>query len=280
MPSKEKFKVIDDIFNDIENEHYTSKIGSYPIYPPERPQVMPLNHLMKSNQNPKRFQEIFGNYQNFSHMEEKNFDTVKKYVNHERIPEERPYHSTPVKMEQYPLDNIPRVKFFEDVPMNSRPGNYKRKIYEAISNYFQGFTMTKVDVIGQYAIFKALIGSLISVGARFIVAIVKNNSSLPIGSKMPLIALEWVSFQTRNLEDDSEIAKFQLQPFHYSKPIGTILEDTIRISRQTSKSNIYLCDNLPLTVEILKDKADEILAETATVSMALEVFNTVLSWNN
>jgi hypothetical protein len=111
-----------------------------------------------------------------------------------------------------------------------------------------------------------------------VVAIVKEDAA-GIGEQRPLASLGWDSFQTRWTDDDIECRKFQMSTFPYGRPDqGSMLDDTIRLSRETKSAFKYQCDNLPLAVELIKLREDEHMAETGTVASALETFQCVLSW--
>ncbi len=68
--------------------------------------------------------------------------------------------------------------------------------------------------------------------------------------------------------------------YAYAKPAHTILDDRIMLSRKTTKTLIYYCDNLPLKVEILIEKENEQISETGSVSSALELFQTILTFTD
>jgi hypothetical protein len=180
----------------------------------------------------------------------------------------------------------PKMKYIEyDQPVY-QPKSYQQNInqkrapiYKAISDYFPFFVMTKVDIINNHSIYKGIVSCMLCDGDRYIIAIVKNDSA-QVGSRRSLDELQWESFQTRYQDNDKDIIKFGMSSHSYSKPENTILDDTIRLNRQTTTSYLYQCDNLPLSVELLKndEKDHEEYNETGTVSNALEQFSTILTF--
>jgi hypothetical protein len=243
--------------------------------------LMPYNHAMKRSGNAERMKEIFGDHQVYTSMDNLDFNQPKK-VEQFQVPETVQYSGY-----------IPRAKILDDsgtlqsmnrgmvqsTPRSGTPPSYRLQVYNAILEYFPEFIMTKTGQHGQFAIYKAPAQCLLCNGVRFVVVIVKDDT-IGIGERRPLSTLAWESFQTRWTEDDSECRKFQMVQFPYSKPDKeTILDDTIRLSRETAESFKYTCDNLPLNVEILKTKSDETIADSGTVSSALEMFSTVLNWS-
>lgn len=181
----------------------------------------------------------------------------------------------------------PRVKFIDEnivtnnTNMNTNESvenNIKQKVYNAVIEYFSGFVMTKVSVYGKYSVYKSSVKCLLCDGGiRYVVAIVADDND-QIGTKKKLSTLKWVSFQTRYSDDDTEFIKYRLTNHQYKKPENTVLDDVIRLVRKTSNSSIYNSDNLPIQVEIIHTKDDESIADTGTVSGAIELFSTVIEF--
>lgn len=153
----------------------------------------------------------------------------------------------------------------------------KRKIYNAFSDYFPDFIMTKIKAEGPYSVYKSTVKSLLYDGVRFLVCITKRDNN-QIGKRVKLSNLEWICFQTRFSLDDSEVTKFNLTEHQYARPMETILDDVIEMDRETEKSVIYNANKLPLTVEILKEKDHNDLSSRGTISSALEIFNTLVTF--
>lgn len=244
--------------------------------------LAPYNHAMKRMGNAERMKEIFGDHQVYSSMDNINFNSQTKRTERFQTPAESQYSGyiprSKVLDGSNPLLNTVQGSALSG-SRNVNPPSHRLQVYNAILEYFPEFIMTKTGQHGQFGIYKAPAQCLLCNGVRWIIAIVKDDSAT-IGERRPLSTLPWESFQTRWTEDDSECRKFQMVQFPYSKPDGeTILDDTIRLSRETEGSFKYTCDNLPLDVEILKMKKDETIAESGTVSSALEMFSTVLSWS-
>lgn len=249
--------------------------------------IAPYQHVMKRAGNAEKMKEIFGENQVYSSM-----DTI-----------EFPNRNSPVKnserFDPNPMSSyrgyIPKVKVLDGSDMRGAvregfstenkqnrmtiktPSNDRVKIYNAILQHFPGYVMTKTSQHGSFGIYKAIVQCLLCNGIRYAVAIVEENTA-SIGEKKNLSELAWESFQTRYSEDDKEAVKFQLGTFEHGHDGNSILDDTIRLNRETKESFKYICDNLPLSVELLKTREDESMAETGTVISALETFACVLSF--
>lgn len=256
-----------------ENVHYSTfgqdarqtESHNYPMEEHGMPQI---SHTMKRRGDNHKLSEIFGNQQNFSRMDEIEIKTASGA----RIPQN---YSKEEDYSQYTTFSNSRA---------TQPINFinttdpKETIYRAISEYFKGFTMTKVQVFGKYSVYKAVATCLLcDGGVRFVVAIVLNDSN-QLGFKTPLSSLKWESFQTRYQQDDKEVGMFKLNSFSYHRPQQTILNDKIKIRSQHSHSNLYTCDTLNLQIEVLKEKEDEYFADHGTVAGALELFSTILTF--
>jgi hypothetical protein len=313
-PDKPRFKVLDgsspdqgersfpstQTRNTAGNDNYTDmRRDQNPSYhtlpnPDTAHYVQPYQHTMKRPSNADRMKEIFGEHQDYSRLNEPDF----KRSNREEYgvnPMVMPPRNDPRQMQveqprQNPVGNLPRMKYIEaDDPRpgggerNQQPtkdiSNDYRKIYNAILEVFPRFIMTKTAAFGQFSVYKAVVQCLLCDGTRYVVAIVKDDTS-PIRTKKPLTMLAWVNFQTRYLDDDREHKEFQLSSHPYVKPDRTILDDVIRLSRKTTTANLYNCDNLPLDVEVIRTRDDEDIAEVGSVFGALELFSTLLSFSD
>lgn len=170
--------------------------------------------------------------------------------------------------------NSPRRPDYPLIRMNDNDKKYE--VYKAINEYFKDFVLTKTSIHGDFSVYKSIVQCLLCTGVRYIVAIVKDDSS-PLKTRKLLHTLNWVSFQTRFSEDDKELVKFKVGTYTQIRPENTILDDIIRLNRKTNNSNIYYCDNLPLQVEILREEDDDI-AEIGKVTSALELYSTILTF--
>ena len=224
--------------------------------------------------------------QNDQYEQSKQYHEQKQnYSQQQPIRQMKPYGSS--EQQSCSLER-PKMKIldsslFEKVPeYTANQDTYgererKNSVYQAINEYFKNFVLTKTAIHGEYSVYKAIVECLICTGVRYIVAIVKNDSN-PVTSKKPLHTLHWVSFQTRLAEDEGEMQQFGVDAFTQNRPQESVLDDIIRLNRKTGKSYIYNCDNLPLQVEILQQEDEDDLAELGKVSLALELYSTILTF--
>lgn len=275
-----------------------SSFQSYASYPRGDHTVMPFRHAMKRGTDNRVLSDIFGTKQDFSRFDKiapQTRDSAHSLPSYQRPPSQHFAGSSVTGS----MSELPKVQFigeFEHLMNENRAGpnnsqrmpsegshkgqnSQRQQVYNAVIEHFPGFVMTKTKIVGRHSVYKAVASCLLCDGVRYVVAITANDPS-PVGTKSPLSLLKWESFQTRFQDDDSEVKQFRLQSAKQEKPFGTILSDIIRLSRKTSTSNVYLCDNLPLLVEVIRSKEDEFIAETGTVESALDLFSTVLSFTD
>ena len=245
----------------------------YHTFPSETHGMPQFQHVLKRKGDQHKLGEIFGSNQNFNRMSQiEANDAAGLRVPHS-ADQTNPWQSAGHTRGNQNQDfRGTRQNANQDAP---RQTSNRDKVYAEFASYFQGFVLTKIRVFNNYSVYKAIAQCLLcDGGVRFIVAIVPNDMNR-IGAKVPLSSLRWDSFQTRFQEDDSEIKQFNIQTFAYNRL--SCLTDKIRLLRQTTNSNMYQCDVLPLQVEVLREKEDY-YADTGTVGSALELFNTIVSF--
>lgn len=272
LNTNSNFKVIDD------SEFKRSDIPTYHTLPGRETHMMPFSHAMKrsavtTENTAERYNEIFGDTRLYNSSAKKSHESETR--------------KKPEGAQQYQPQGGPRMKILGDLQIDEVSANQdlalsgvdmdKRKVYNAIIQYFPNFELIKSVNYNGFGVYKAIVKCLLCTGVRYIVAIVKNDP-YSIGTVRPLSVIKWDSFQTRFAEDDKDFRQFAYDSFNYEKPNETILDDRIKVVTRNKMSQVYQCDNLPLQVEILKMKEHEDLSDYGTVSSALELFQTVLTF--
>jgi len=175
-------------------------------------------------------------------------------------------------------------------PVTSQyPNNLQQRLFEregeyehirfAISTVFQGFKLVKTSQYGPWGVYKSPVNSMVANTDKYIVAIVENDS-VPLGSIVPLESIKWKSFQTRSCADiTKEMNGYYIATQGYTLPRerNTILYDKIKKVMEYPDKCIFLPDNLPIKLEVLKSKEDEFIADEGNVIACLELYQTILS---
>lgn len=162
----------------------------------------------------------------------------------------------------------------------STPSSVQSLIRQRVNSIYDSFVMTKVGQYQDMGIYKALIDSLIAGPSRYIVAIVPQDSA-PMSSEKMLSSLRWVSFQTRTTENIAkEFNGIQVYPQQYRITTQNNITDPVNLIEEKRSHFLYLPENLPVKIEVLKLKEDDNFARKGTVSSALELYQTVLTIEN
>jgi len=162
----------------------------------------------------------------------------------------------------------------------STPNSVHTLIRQKVSNVYDSFVMTKVGQYQDMGIYKALVNSLLAGPSRYIVAIVPQDSA-PMNTEKMLSSLKWISFQTRTTENIAkEFNGAQVYPQSYTINSQNNIADPVNLIEEKRSHFLYLPENLPIKIEVLKLKEDDSFARKGTVSSALELYQTVLTIEN
>jgi hypothetical protein len=151
---------------------------------------------------------------------------------------------------------------------------------QKINDMYSNFIMTKVGQYENYGIYKALVDSYTAGPSKYVVAIVPNDVT-PLGGQKPLSALKWESFQTRSTTSIlKEFNNMEVRPQSYRITQENNVSDNINLIDERRTHYIYVAENLPLKIEVLKIKPEDVFSERGTVTSALELYQTVVTIEN
>ena len=155
----------------------------------------------------------------------------------------------------------------------------KQSIRKSISDYFGNLVMTKLKKTDptenkpSYSIYYAKIGCMLCVDDRYVIAIVESDP-YPIGSQEYLSEMNWISFQTRTIEQPLSQLKTQQTKSVMTRQIT----DKIHLQEKTQDRNVYMASTLPLKIELLYTTEDDNYSNSGTIQSALDTYNCVLSF--
>jgi len=158
--------------------------------------------------------------------------------------------------------------------------NPVQALRDAISSVYQNVNMLKTHQYGIYSVYKAPVENMTAGNYKYIVAIVPNHEYVQLGGYHSLRGLPWISFQTRNTDNPAaELGNSRPQPTQYSLPRDnkSPLFDKINLVLEQPQMFVYMAENMPCKVELLKQKQGEFAAQKSTIISALEAFNTVIT---
>ena len=152
----------------------------------------------------------------------------------------------------------------------------KENIYKEISIYFDNPIMFKIrNVSEKYSVYMCNTHYLMN-KYRYLIA-VTNYDPYELRFEQKLSDLEWVSFQTRTLDDYHKLPRHTYIP----KRQG-ISSEKITKSYLDPYKSVYDCEHSPLQVTLLHKRKDtqHEYQEKGYIGAALETFSTLLSFKN
>ncbi len=151
----------------------------------------------------------------------------------------------------------------------------KNKIYTDFVNCFGNFVLTKgmdtpTNRGNSFSIYYAKVGCLLCIEDRFIVVVVPNDGQL-IGNHERLSNLNWISFQTRII-DESPIPHLKAQELQNNN-----LSHTVSLNSRLNDRYVYDCDEFPLRIELLLDEDNANYSEKGTLKTCLDTYMCVVN---
>lgn len=154
----------------------------------------------------------------------------------------------------------------------------REHIYDMFTDYFNNPDMLKVKNTDNLSMYMTKTYCLTSTTCRYIIAFVPMNN-YEIGSFENLNNLKWVSLQTRTLED-----KFPgvTRPHGYVPEEKGPLMSKIHRTKIDKEASTYQCADYPLIITLLHDnkKNSDSYQNSGNIIIALESWNTIVTWNN
>jgi hypothetical protein len=149
------------------------------------------------------------------------------------------------------------------------------QVYQQFCSYFENPIMTKVKDDDKFSTYAVKLYCLLSKECRYLIAIMYRTIDV-IGTQTRLSDIEWISFQTRTLRESFKCST-------HSFIVNSLHEfSTSAIERKevTKEASSYIALSLPIIVTLLhtKNKTAESYQKSGTVMLALETFETVITF--
>jgi hypothetical protein len=148
------------------------------------------------------------------------------------------------------------------------------KIRKSVANYYPNIYMTKVKYENGYSIYYAKIRQLISIEEHYIIAISEENF-YPLNATVPLESVKWISFQTRIIKKCEYKIKGQALNLQTA---NETLHSQINLKERKIDRFVYLSEEYPITVELLKSKSGDVFAEKGTIKGCLDTFSCIINF--
>jgi hypothetical protein len=152
----------------------------------------------------------------------------------------------------------------------------KNDIYKAFSVYFENPILTKIKNVQNYSVYMTKIHSLLGNAYRYLILFIDNDYQ-DIGNTKNMDSFEWVSLQTRTLEE-----QHRLKQHLYTIKKNAPLTQKITVKTQDEKQSVYTCETFPLIVTLLHTRKNSTYQyqPTGTIVSALETFQTIINFDN
>ena len=150
----------------------------------------------------------------------------------------------------------------------------KNHVYEAFVEYFNNPTMTKIKNVDNYTMYMTKIHAMLGNTHRYLI-IFTNRDVNPFRFERQMKDLDWISLQTRTLED-----QHPLKSHTYVARRTPALSQKINIETRDEKQSIYNAESFPLTVMLLHTRKNNVYQyqPTGTIVSALETFQTIINF--
>jgi hypothetical protein len=150
----------------------------------------------------------------------------------------------------------------------------KDNVYESFSDYFNNPILTKIKNVDNYTVYMTRIHTMIGNSYRYLILFVDIDTDM-LKTTKNMKELEWISLQTRTLEDDHDLKQHTYQVSQ--KPP---LNQKIHVKTQNEKQSVYHSENFPLVITMLHTRKNNHYQyqPTGTIISALETFQTVINF--
>lgn len=150
----------------------------------------------------------------------------------------------------------------------------RNDIYAAFTKYFGNPVMTKIKNVSEYSVYMIRIHAMLGNAFRYLILFVDRDVNM-VGTTKNMSELEWVSLQTRTLEDHHNL-KSHSYTAHQMPP----LNQKIHVKTQDEKQSTYNAESFPLVITLLHTRKNHSFQyqPTGTIVSALETFQTIIKF--
>ena len=150
----------------------------------------------------------------------------------------------------------------------------KNHIYKEFYNYFDNPVITKTKDVMEYTVYMTKIYSLLGNAFRYLILFVTKDDN-SIGTEKKMDTIEWISLQTRTLEEHHNLKKHS----YNNKKTSDLKQKINVVNRDTTKST-YNAETYPLIITLLHTRKNNTYQyqPTGTIDSALETFQTIITF--
>jgi hypothetical protein len=150
----------------------------------------------------------------------------------------------------------------------------KNYVYKSFSEYFNYPLLTKIKDVGDYSVYMTRIYAMLGNAYRYLVVFI-NKDDNSVGFEKSIEDCEWVSLQTRTLEE-----LHNLKPHNYRSNKNPPFDDKINVVSRDERCTKYNCDNLPITITLLHTRKNNEYQYNSNgiIANALETYQTIIGF--
>lgn len=150
----------------------------------------------------------------------------------------------------------------------------KNHIFEAFTEYFGNPTLIKIKNVRNFSVYMVKIYAMLGNAFRYLILFVDRDVNIT-GHSKPMSELEWVSLQTRTLEDSHDI-----NTHRYTVRRMEPLTQKINIQNQNENQSTYNSESFPLVITLLHTRKNNSYQyqQTGTIVSAIETFQTIINF--
>ena len=150
----------------------------------------------------------------------------------------------------------------------------KNHVYEAFSEYFNNPVMKKIKNVSNYTVYMTKIHAMLGNAFRYLILFVERDVN-DTGTEKRMVDLNWVSLQTRTLDDHHDLKSHSYQVRKLPS-----LTKKINIVTRSEEQSIYSVEDYPITLTLLNTRKNNTYQyqPTGTIVSALETFQTIINF--
>lgn len=158
--------------------------------------------------------------------------------------------------------------------INSSYDPKKNEVFEYFVEYFNNPVMIKIKNVNDFSMYCVKIYALLGNAYRYLIALTERDFE-EIGFEKHLKEIEWVSLQTRTLQE-----KHNVSTHSYPKNLKQ-LNDKINVQTRTEDASTYKAEKLPLIITLLNTRKNNTYqySPIGTIASALETFQTIINFD-
>lgn len=151
----------------------------------------------------------------------------------------------------------------------------KNEVYEAFNLFFGNPAMEKIKNVNGFSVYMTKIHCLLGKTHRYLIVFVDQDLN-PNGFSLRMEECEWISLQTRTLEENHDMKS---HVFNVSR--NSTLSQKIDIVSRDDEQTVYKAEVYPLIITLLNTKKNNVYQyqSKGTIISALETYQTIVSFS-